>query len=339
MPGDRGQRGDHRARVQRPLRHRPVGARRHPARHQPAARRAARSSCSATAGPAAASPSARTASGASVIVCEVDPLRALEARMEGFEVMPALRAAERGDVFVTVTGAPRRAARRALRAHEGRRRARQRRALRRRDRPRATCARRPTPCARCARWSSSTCSAGGALNLLAGGRVVNLAAAEGHPAAVMDISFALQALAARGAGARARGAGRAPGAGRDRARGRAAEAGLAAAWRSTSLSDDQATTCRSHRHRLPGDADLRRDRSAMSTVRRLGRPMSSPWWMVTVAGGARAELAQVGAEGRAAAPVAGSSTTPPTGNGLRAWKVVVALAPDKVDRREVKLRA
>src|SRR5919204_2164283 len=42
--------------------------------------------------------------GASVIVCEVDPLRALEARMDGFEVMPALKAAERGDVFVTVTG-------------------------------------------------------------------------------------------------------------------------------------------------------------------------------------------------------------------------------------------
>jgi adenosylhomocysteinase len=38
------------------------------------------------------------------IVCEVDPLRALEARMEGYEVMPALEAAERGDVFVTVTG-------------------------------------------------------------------------------------------------------------------------------------------------------------------------------------------------------------------------------------------
>src|SRR6185437_1413124 len=43
--------------------------------------------------------------GASVIVCEVDPLAALEARMEGFEVMPALVAAARGDVFVTVTGA------------------------------------------------------------------------------------------------------------------------------------------------------------------------------------------------------------------------------------------
>src|SRR5919199_155550 len=42
--------------------------------------------------------------GASVIVCEVDPTRALEARMEGFEVMPALAAAERGDVLITVTG-------------------------------------------------------------------------------------------------------------------------------------------------------------------------------------------------------------------------------------------
>ena len=50
--------------------------------------------------------------GAQVVVCEVDPLRALEARMDGFEVMPALKAAERGDVFVTVTGAQRRARRR-----------------------------------------------------------------------------------------------------------------------------------------------------------------------------------------------------------------------------------
>ena len=49
--------------------------------------------------------------GAAVIVCEVDPLRALEARMDGFEVMPALDAAARGDVFVTVTGSRARAAR------------------------------------------------------------------------------------------------------------------------------------------------------------------------------------------------------------------------------------
>src|SRR5690606_26201624 len=44
--------------------------------------------------------------GAQVVVCEVDPLKALDARMEGFEVLPALKAAERGDVFITVTGAP-----------------------------------------------------------------------------------------------------------------------------------------------------------------------------------------------------------------------------------------
>src|SRR6478672_2713907 len=42
--------------------------------------------------------------GAQVVVCEVDPMRGLEARMEGFEVMPALEAAARGDVFITVTG-------------------------------------------------------------------------------------------------------------------------------------------------------------------------------------------------------------------------------------------
>src|SRR3954464_3014578 len=44
--------------------------------------------------------------GAQVIVCEVDPLRALEARMEGFNVMPSLDAAVVGDVFITVTGVP-----------------------------------------------------------------------------------------------------------------------------------------------------------------------------------------------------------------------------------------
>src|SRR5438046_4658757 len=42
--------------------------------------------------------------GAHVIVCEVDPLRALEALMDGFEVMPAVEAAKVGDVFISVTG-------------------------------------------------------------------------------------------------------------------------------------------------------------------------------------------------------------------------------------------
>src|SRR5207248_2571083 len=45
--------------------------------------------------------------GAAVVVCEVEPLRALEARMAGYDVMPALQAAERGDVFITVTGSRR----------------------------------------------------------------------------------------------------------------------------------------------------------------------------------------------------------------------------------------
>ena len=74
------------------------------------------------------------------------------------------------------------------------------------------------------------------LNLLAQGRVVNLAAAEGHPAAVMDMSFANQALCvehlARHGATLA--AARAAGAARDRPRGRAPEARLARTCASTS---------------------------------------------------------------------------------------------------------
>jgi adenosylhomocysteinase len=134
--------------------------------------------------------------GASVVVCEIDPVAALEARMEGFEVLPALRAAERGDVFVTVTGG-RDVLRRehfermkdgAVLANAGHFDVElDLDALRelavggvRRVRP----------------LVDQYDLGGRRLNLLAGGRVVNLAAAEGHPAAVMDVSFAVQALAA-----------------------------------------------------------------------------------------------------------------------------------------------
>ena len=133
--------------------------------------------------------------GASVIVCEVDPMRALEARMDGFEVMPALEAAERGDVFVTVTGG-----RDVLRGEHFSRMKdgavlanaghfdveidvvalREAASEVHEVRPRV----------------DQYVLEGRRLNLLAAGRVVNLAAAEGHPAGVMDISFALQALAA-----------------------------------------------------------------------------------------------------------------------------------------------
>ena len=133
--------------------------------------------------------------GAVVIVCEVDPLRALEARMDGFEVMPALDAAERGEVFITVTGGrdvlgPAHFSRMkdgAVLANAGHfdveidvRGLAAAATSQREVRPLVQQFELP----------------GRRLNLLAQGRVVNLAAAEGHPAAVMDVSFALQALAA-----------------------------------------------------------------------------------------------------------------------------------------------
>jgi adenosylhomocysteinase len=136
---------------------------------------------------------ARGAGGA-VIVCEIDPLRALEARMAGYEVMPALEAARKGDIFVTVTGS-----RRVLHGEHF---------ARMKDgavlanaghfdveidlgelRSLAVGVQSVRPLVEQYRLDD-----GRRLNLLAHGRVVNLAAAEGHPAAVMDVSFALQAL-------------------------------------------------------------------------------------------------------------------------------------------------
>jgi adenosylhomocysteinase len=133
--------------------------------------------------------------GAAVIVCEIDPIRALEARMDGFEVMPALAAAERGDLFVTVTGS-----RGVLSA-----------AHFERMKDGAVLANAGhfdveidiAALERLARGSGREVLplveqydlGGRRLNLLARGRVVNLAAGEGHPAAVMDMSFANLALA------------------------------------------------------------------------------------------------------------------------------------------------
>ncbi len=131
--------------------------------------------------------------GSSVIVCEVDPVRALEARMDGFEVMPALEAAARGDVFVTVTGAPgvlrgeHFAAMKdgAVLANAGHFDVEI--DLDALDEL-ATDVRDVLPLV------TQYDLAGRRLNLLARGRVVNLAAAEGHPASVMDLSFAIHAL-------------------------------------------------------------------------------------------------------------------------------------------------
>lgn len=134
--------------------------------------------------------------GGVVVVCEVEPLRALEARMAGYEVMTSLEAAQRGDIFITVTGS-----RRVLRGEHF---------ARMKDGALLANAghfdveldlaelgelaikgvRPVRPLV-----DEYTMADGRRLNLLAHGRVVNLAAAEGHPAAVMDVSFALQALA------------------------------------------------------------------------------------------------------------------------------------------------
>ncbi len=132
--------------------------------------------------------------GANVIVCEVDPLRALEAAMEGYRVLPMAEAAQVGDIFVTVTGDTS-----VIRAEhmeqmkdgvmlanaghfdvevdledlaamaDGPRQIRD-------------------------SLQEYTLSDGRRIYVLGEGRLVNLAAAEGHPASVMDMSFANQAL-------------------------------------------------------------------------------------------------------------------------------------------------
>jgi adenosylhomocysteinase len=132
--------------------------------------------------------------GASVIVCEVDPMRALEARMDGCEVMPALDAAARGDVFITVTGG------REVLAGEHFERMKDGAMLANAGHfdveiavdqlaSLAVARSQVLPLVEQFELASGRC-----LNLIAQGRVVNLAAAEGHPAAVMDMSFANQAL-------------------------------------------------------------------------------------------------------------------------------------------------
>jgi adenosylhomocysteinase len=132
--------------------------------------------------------------GANVLVCEVDPLRALEAVMDGFTVLPAIEAAARADVIVTVTGNRDAVAGELFDAMgdgtiicnaghfdiEINKPDLERRAV-------ARAVVRPLV-------ERFTMADGRRIHLLADGRLVNLSAAEGHPAAVMDISFANQAL-------------------------------------------------------------------------------------------------------------------------------------------------
>jgi adenosylhomocysteinase len=134
--------------------------------------------------------------GAQVIVTEVDPLRGLEATMDGFRVMPMEEAAPQGDIFVTVTG-DKSVLRKehfevmkdgAIVANSGHFDVEI-------DIPalEAMSNGRETVRTSVERFDVKD---GRSIFLLAQGRLVNLSAAEGHPAAVMDMSFANQALCA-----------------------------------------------------------------------------------------------------------------------------------------------
>jgi adenosylhomocysteinase len=132
--------------------------------------------------------------GSKVIVCEVNPLRALEAVMDGFEVMPLLQAAAIGDVFVTVTG-DKRVITRAhfLKMKDGAIVANSGHFNVEIDIPAlAALAKRRRKVREFV--EEFRLGSGKRIHLLGEGRLINLAAAEGHPAMVMDMSFANQAL-------------------------------------------------------------------------------------------------------------------------------------------------
>ena len=134
--------------------------------------------------------------GSHVIITEVDPLKALEAIMDGFEVMPMEQAAKVGDIFCTATG-DKSVIRRehmeqmkdgAILSNTGHFNVEI-------DIPALRALASETREAR-QFVEEFTLSDGRRLYLLGEGRLINLAAAEGHPAIVMDMSFANQALSA-----------------------------------------------------------------------------------------------------------------------------------------------
>ncbi|NIM05827.1 MAG: adenosylhomocysteinase [Armatimonadetes bacterium] len=134
--------------------------------------------------------------GARVIICEVEPLCALEAVMEGYEVLPLMEAAKIGDVFITVTGD-----KHVLRSEHfqvmknGAMLANSGHFDVEIDLPALAEMAKERKVARpfCEEFQMAD---GRSIFVLAEGRLLNLAAAEGHPANVMDMSFANQALCA-----------------------------------------------------------------------------------------------------------------------------------------------
>jgi len=131
--------------------------------------------------------------GAIVIVTEIDPVRALEATMDGFLVMPMEEAAAEGDLFITATGCRDVIVGKhfdkmkdgVLLANSGHFNVE----INRDD----LLARSVSHSVRKPSIEGFVTADGRTINLLADGRLVNLAAGNGHPAEIMDMSFALQA--------------------------------------------------------------------------------------------------------------------------------------------------
>ena len=134
--------------------------------------------------------------GAKVIVTEVDPTRALEAVMDGFQVMPMLEAAEIGDIFITVTGNKtviagshfQKMKDGAVVCNSGHFNVEI-------DIPALETLSSGQETAR-EFVEQYNLKDGRKIFLLGEGRLINLSSAEGHPASVMDMSFANQALSA-----------------------------------------------------------------------------------------------------------------------------------------------
>jgi adenosylhomocysteinase len=138
--------------------------------------------------------------GADVVVTEVNPIRALEARLEGFKVMPIAEAASIGDLFITLTGNRHVIDREhfemmkdgAIVCNSGHF------DIELNLKALAEMSFEPTmvrPFTQEYRRDPAKTKSSGSIIVLGEGRLINLAAAEGHPSAVMDMSFANQALA------------------------------------------------------------------------------------------------------------------------------------------------
>ena len=135
--------------------------------------------------------------GARVTVCEINPFKAIEAVMDGYEVMPMLEACKLGELFITATGCKqviteahmKQMRNGAIMCNAGHFDVEVDKAFLESAAVKKECVRKNIDC--------YYMRDGRKLYLLAEGRLVNLAAGDGHPAEIMDTSFALQLLTAR----------------------------------------------------------------------------------------------------------------------------------------------